>query len=262
MSAPHSFLLVIDLSVLLSVRSKEWQEFAKIGECYLPVMVFEEMKFLSKRAPEPEQEKAAREFLRFYPHSRWQQTTESRSHPSLTPVGGEALSKKARLSLTVAECAYGLAHQQRSSGGFVVLVADDHNLLQRAQAVRSPNLCGIPVTALIQWARTGQIPPVITQKQQLTGTATASRRSTVSSSRAAYGSNTATRIATAPRYSVNYQATGTGFASQVVPSLLSLAGLVVVGLGLWWVFDPTGFNRYWQQPNLPFVGQPTRSNSK
>ena len=157
-------LVVVDLSAIMAGTTREWQEYSRVGKCFLSQVVYEEIEFLCNRAPEPNLEKTSREFIRFYPNSGWQVSTANETHPSLTPADSQALSKQARLALATVQCAYGLSQEQTTQ--LVVLVSNSQPLLQRLQALEAPNLSGITATAILQWARTGQRPVAVTQQLQ------------------------------------------------------------------------------------------------
>lgn len=273
MNTPPPVLVVLELSALLGTSAREWQEYARVGGCYVPQVVYDEMEFLSGRAPEPEQEKTAREFLRFFPNSGWQLTNAQATHPALTPPSDKTPSKQVRLLLAVGETAHGLAQEQ--PGALVVLVSNTQPLLQRLQAIRAANLCGITATALLQWARTGQRPPAVTQQMQaVIQSGAASGRSQAPSSAStpprAAAARTASANSTAPAAPVTggpasaarqrqsvADRTRPGVFGNLISSLLALLFLALVGLIGWRIVQPASFNQFWQQMGLPpFPGQP------
>ncbi len=154
--------VVIDLSALLSSRTQAWEDYDKVGTCYVPEVVSDEIEFLTGRAPEPEQEEVAREFSRFFPNSGWIISSVQAQHPNLQPAAGAAQSKQARLTLAVAECVYGMS--QKESTHLVVLVTNHQLLGQRIQKLNLPNLCAVPAAGYLQWCRTGKQPPIVTSK--------------------------------------------------------------------------------------------------
>lgn len=157
-------VLLIDISAIMAGRTLEWQEYWRVGQCYLPQVVYEEIQFFCNRAPDPNQEQTAREFMRFFPSSGWTLATAHATHPNLTPPSGQAISKRARLALATAQCVYGLSQEQPDK--LVVFVANNQPLLQKIPALGASNLCGITTTALLQWSRTGQRPPAVSQQMQ------------------------------------------------------------------------------------------------
>jgi len=163
-AALPDIILLFDVNGIIDKTTREWSEYSRVGTCYLPQVVYDEIQFLCDRASEPELERPAREFIRFHPESNWQLTGARATHPSLAPAQGQAQSKKARLNLAVVQCAYGLA--QEMTNKLVVLVSNTQPLLQQIQALAVNNLCGITTTALLQWSRTSARPPAVTQQIQ------------------------------------------------------------------------------------------------
>jgi hypothetical protein len=165
MSDLPPILLLIDLSALLAGKTREWQEILRLGNCFVPQVIYEEMKVLSKGAIEKHHEGIAREFIGFLPDSGWQLSGAGAMHPALMPLPGQRESKRARLALAVAECAYGLA--RNSPGRLVVLVSNDQALIQRLHGVGAANLCGLPFSVVLNWSRSSRRPPVITHQMQV-----------------------------------------------------------------------------------------------
>ncbi|MGB3493239.1 MAG: PIN domain-containing protein [Elainellaceae cyanobacterium] len=157
-------ILVLDVSTLSSTSTREWLGFSRAGACYVPQVVYEEMRFLYDRYPDPDLERVARDFSRFYPTSGWQITDVMGHHMILKSATGYALTKRLRVSLAVARCSYGLSEKNPKS--LVVTVASDRAILQRVYDIQVPNLTGIQGAALLQWSRSGQRPVAITQKLQ------------------------------------------------------------------------------------------------
>ena len=122
------------------------------------------MKLKFDRSPDPDLERIAKAFNRFYPTSGWRVTEASGHHAALKVGSGQALTQRSRVSLAVGRCAYGLAED--TPGSLVVLVTKDRSLLQRLYEIPAVNLCGITVENLLQWSRTGQRPIPISQKLQ------------------------------------------------------------------------------------------------
>lgn len=277
MGTPPPVLVVLDLSALMSSSAREWQEYSRVGSCYFPQVVYEEIEFLSGRAPEPNQEKTAREFLRFFPNSGWQLTNSTASHAALTPGSGQALSKQARLLVAVGQCIYGLS--QEHPGELVVLVSNAQPLLQRLPALQTPNLCGITGAALLQWARTGQRPPAVTQQMQATikaggvpaSSPTASRppspRPTAAPPPKVASTNSAPMAgpASAARTPASQSRRGSGalgWLSGLLGAVLALIGLAIAAGLVWRTVQPASFNQFWKQlglPALPGQTQPEKA---
>lgn len=256
MAALPPVLILLDISALLAGRTRDWQLFSRVGTCYVPRAVLEEMEFLCNRASEPEVERVAREFSQFYPTSGWQPSVSIATHPSLRPAPGQSLSSKARLSLAVAQTAYGLSRNR--SEALVVLVANDQSLIRRLRIIDAPNLCGIPMTALVQWGRTLRRPLVVTNHLQMmrspvgvvggmTTVSPSMRSATVQRAAAAPSKRTVTRRPPAAPHSLRI--------AQAFYNLLTLLLITLLGLGIWRVVQPASFEQFWQQ--LPIPGKST-----
>jgi hypothetical protein len=263
MAAPHPILLILDFSALEVGKTREWQEFSRVGECFLPQVVFDEIRFLHDRAPDVSLEQTAREFMRFYPDSGWHMTAVSSTHASLKPASGDSFSKKARLSLAVAQAAYGLSRNH--PGSLVVLVTTDQPLLQRVQGIEAPNLCGITAAALRQWCRTERQPLAVTQQLRQMATATVvgagkvgTRASKASGSPGSAGARTNSVVRTTPKPSLpqRHFSNAPGAIAQMFSTLLMLGALALAGSTAWYLIQPAGFNHFLQK-----VGLPTLPNS-
>lgn len=252
------FLLLFDISALTAGKTRDWQEFSKLGECLVPKAVLDEIQFLQDRAPEPAIAATAREFARFFADSGWRVTTSIVSHPALQPTEGHALSHKARLALAVAQAAYGLSRNRPE--GLVVLVANDQGLLQRLRMLNVPNLCGMPLAALMQWMRTQRRPPVVSHQLQLMRLPLqgAAQRSPVGAAQPAVVSQpvrsiTPTRPAPAEpqRSSVRRSSNLAAQLAQILSSLTMVLIIAIAGLGAWRLVHPKSFRQFWQQLPLP-----------
>lgn len=268
MTVQPSVLLLIDLSAVMAGSIREWQEYWRVGQCYLPQVVYEEIQFLCTRAPEPTQEQTAREFVRFFFNGGWHLTTTHATHPTLTPASGQAISKRARLSLATAECAYGLSQEHQDK--LVVFVANNQTLLHKIKALGVSNLCSITATMLLQWSRTGQSPPSVIQQMETMSKAVGSllttpkQRVTSTSSRPAFSPPPMTRPASASRMQVSSRQRATaGSPSQLIRQLLALVGIAIASLIMWRIIQPASFNQVWQHFGFPIVpGQPQAKPQK
>jgi hypothetical protein len=268
MSAPlPPISVLLDLNAILSETAREWQNFSRIGNCFVPQAVYEEIEFLCNRAPDPQVEQTAREFMRFYPTSGWQTSHAHATHASLTPAKGEALSKQARLTLATAECAYGLARQE--PGMLVIFASTSQPLLQRISALNVSNLYSIPVSALLLWARTRKRPAAITEKlQNLKWTASALQGTTVMSKPLAaslsqtapksHASVTTSPKRTASRTTATYTSTPArvGIAARnglptLISSILALGGFAIMGFIVWGCLQPASLNQFLGKAGLP-----------
>lgn len=269
MSVLPPFYLVFDISAVLAGRTQQWQGFSKVGDCFVPKVTLQEIEFLCGRATEPQQEQVAREFSRFYPVSGWRETLSIATHPLLKPPEGQTFSARARAGLAVAQTVYGLSRNHPEA--LVVLVANDQALVKRILALETPNLCGIPLAALLQWQRTQRRPDVVNHHLQImrsttaaavtTGTTAIQRSTTViqPSNSGIRRTPTASRSqAVEPRRtSLPHRSTRRmPSTNQIISNLLSFAILAVLGLAAWRVISPTSFEQMWKQ--IPFTERPSR----
>ncbi|MEB3826762.1 PIN domain-containing protein [Phormidium sp. CCY1219] len=164
MNAQSPILLVFDIGSLIAGEPKIWQQYKRVGRCYVPKVVLDAMQFIADRSAEPQQEKVAKEFLRFWPKSGWELTSVRGSHPKLQPAEGAAMSQQARVNLAIARCAYGMAQERREA--LVVFVCNTLPLLKRMEGLNQGNLCGITSAMLLQWCRANQQPQAVKQALQ------------------------------------------------------------------------------------------------
>jgi hypothetical protein len=164
MAAVPSIILVFDVSALSAASCSEWREFARVGHCYIPQVVYEEIKMMFDRSPDPDLERIAKDFHRFYATSNWHVTQADTHHAAFKMGAGQSLTRRARVSLAVGRSAYALSQSFQSS--MVVLVTKDRSLLQRLYEIPEVNLCGITGEALLQWSRSGSRPIAVIQKIQ------------------------------------------------------------------------------------------------
>ncbi|MCT7949530.1 hypothetical protein NG798_07010 [Ancylothrix sp. C2] len=155
-------LLLLDFDVVMTGKRREWESFSHLGTCFLPVAVYDEIELLMRDAAESTQELVAGDFLRFWPRSGWQLTSATASHTSLQPASGVEGNRQARLMVAVAQCAYGLSQQQPKQ--LVVFVSTSLSLIKRLQSLGVVNLCAIPTVALLQWAKSGVEPEVVSEQ--------------------------------------------------------------------------------------------------
>jgi hypothetical protein len=156
-------LVTFDADVLMAGRTQVWQEYAKVGSCYLPEVVYDEIDYLTGKAVERAQEQVAREFMRFFADSGWIVTDSQETHRGLEP-SIKNQSKQAMLVVATAQCVYGLA--QEHPDALVVFVSNSQPLLKRLASVGATNLCGITGAMLLNWARKSERPASVTQQLQ------------------------------------------------------------------------------------------------
>lgn len=279
------FLIVFDTSALLAGETRQWQEVTPLGDCFVPEAVLEAMQTLCDRATEPDIESKARGFIRFFEASSWQTTRAIAEHPSLQPAAGHTLSQRARLALEVLQNSYGLAHNRSDS--LVVLVANDQPMLQRVLGLNRPNLCGLPLAALMQWSRTQRRPATLNHHLQLMRSITPvasevshptetpnprplsakqnTSRQTAARQISAQQRSASPPPAPAPARSPTTRSRPNASSpaprrirrsfrlSSFLANLITLAVLAIVGGAMWQFIHPASFNQFWQQ--LPFVGR-------
>ncbi|MFB2936603.1 PIN domain-containing protein [Aerosakkonemataceae cyanobacterium BLCC-F154] len=258
MATTPPIAILLDLSSIVGSSIREWQEYSRIGNCYLPQIIYEEIEFLTGRAPEPEVEKTAREFTRFFPESGWQLTNAHAVHPTLNPAAGKDLSKQARLVISVAQCMYGFA--QENPDKLVVFVSNSQPILQRIPALKTPNLCGITRAALLQWVRTNQQPPAVTQQLQTFNNSPISGETSqpqplpkipAKPTASPPNSPVMTGPASAAQTPTKTRPSSSGLLTKIVSSLITLIILAVLGLTAWRFIQPQSFNQFWRQTGLP-----------
>lgn len=271
MDTPPPILVLLDLSAILAGTSREWPGYARVGKCFLPQVVYEEIEFLCKRASEPSQEKAARDFMRFYPSSGWQLTSADANHLSVTVPAGKDMSKQARLTVATVRCAYGLSKEQERH--LVVFVGNGHSLLQKIQALRAMNLCGITATQLLQWSRTRQRPEAVTEHMQmmmragaesiLTGMVHASPTTArpTTRTRPSVQQSQAVQRSYTRSHSPKASSSSGGFLKQI-SGLLTIGAIAIAGLFIWQTVQPTSFKKTWKQLGLPTLSGHTPAPPK
>ena len=252
---PPIFLL-FDLSALLVGKPREWQEFARLGSCYVPQLVYQEIQALSQIGIERNHEQTAKGFCRFLAESNWQLTGVGALHPSLQPSDGQNMSKRARLAQAVSECAYGFARS--SPGRLVVLISNDQPLLKRVQSLGVANLCGVPVSATLIWSRSDRKPLLVAQHLQAmrsttvtVGGATVPRRAQVSSSLPKWTVSKPLRNPPSRVRSVQPIYNHPDLFHQIGSGVSALIAVTIALSITWYIIQPKSFNQFLQQQNLP-----------
>jgi hypothetical protein len=249
--------LVLDISALSTATPREWLEFSRVGSCIVPQAVYEEMKFLFDRSPDPDLERIARDFHRFQPTSGWQISDASAHHTLLKSGAGQALTKRARISLAVGRCAYALS--QNFPASLVVLVNSDRSMLQRIHDIEANNLCAITCPSLLQWCRTGQHPITVSQKlQQLRVAASVSGNSAIkhqptspsriTSSPSRITSTSASGMTAARRPLIKPAKSTPSWVSQAVSLTSATLAVLVAGWLIIHVVQTQNFQKIWNAP--------------
>ncbi len=253
-----SNILVFEPTAILAGRTRDWTQFQQLGDCVIPQIVKEELEFLTKRAIEPQEEEISREFFRFLPDSGWQVNSTQNNHPSFTKKAGEELSKSARLQLAIAQSVYGIATENPND--LVILISNKANLRTEIDNLEENNLTTLTLANFIQWLRTQQKPINISQKLAQLNTSNPEKKvktSTVKSNsqtqnKATKKSNTNNKSL----YDSSYQPKAkvkkkNNPLASIIPSILALAGFIVVGGLIWSVVEPNSFQQFWQKTGLP-----------
>jgi hypothetical protein len=236
MAAPPPVILVLDISALSAATPREWIEFSRAGSCIVPQVVYEEMKFLFDRAPDPDLERIARAFNRFYPTSGWKVSDASAHHIVLKTTSGQSMTKRSRVSLAVGRCAYGLAQTMPNS--LVVVISSDRNMLQRVYDIQAPNLCAITGQSLLQWSRTGQRPIAVSQKAQQMRVASGGLLTTAAPA-STYPAS-ATRTLPKPTKTQSSAAIMPEWVPQLLHLALAVGALAIAGWLAWFVVTRSG----------------------
>lgn len=219
-------ILVFDVSALSAASCSEWREFARVGNCYIPQVIYEEMKMMFDRAPDPDLERIAKDFHRFYATSNWKVTQADAHHAALKMGAGQSLTRRARVSLAVGRSAYALSQTFQSS--LVVLVTKDRSLLQRLYEIPEVNLCGITGEALLQWSRSGSRPIAVIQKIQQFRTAHGMTAKAAASHTERHSVAASVSKVTQPT-SVNTVVAMPGWLPDLASMVMAFVGLAIAG---------------------------------
>lgn len=252
MVAVPSVMLVFDIGALSATTPSEWREFSRVGSCYVPQVVYEEMTLKFDRSPDPDLERIAKAFNRFYAASGWRIIDTNGHHPALKVGSGQALTHRSRISLAVGRCAYGLAEE--TPGSLVVLVTKDRPLLQRLYEIPAVNLCGVTVDTLLQWSRTGQRPIPVSQKLQQFRAAHGLQPAGTTGMSHAYQRTSPTRMtspASKPKIVHNPMSTP-DWLPDLISLVLAAAGVALAGYLIWLTINNDNIQQFFKYP----TGQP------
>lgn len=252
-----SNILVFEPRAILAGSTRDWSQFQQVGNCIIPQIVAEELEFLTNRAVNAEEEKIAREFSRFLPDSGWQVNSTQNNHPSFSKKEGENLSKSARLQLAIAESVYGIATENPDK--LVIFVSNQANLRTEIDNLQENNLTTLPLTQLIQWIRTQQKPVNVSEKLQNLNPSNQNNfqpSSIKSNTQTKNQKTTQSNISNKSLYKSSYEPKAkvkqkSNPLASIIPSILALAGFVIVGGLVWSVVQPTSFQQFWQKMGLP-----------
>ncbi len=234
-----SIILVLDISTLSNSSASEWMGFSRVGACHLPQVVYDEIRGLFDRSADPDLERIARDFSRFYGRSGWKITEVTSHHPSLKAASGQALTQRSRIGLAVARTAYGLAQQH--PGHLVVLVANERLLLQRLYEINVANLSGITGQDLLQWSQTGRRPVAISQKLQQLRSQTEQSGEARSPEQAVTPKKSAgrTNVTVSPTRQSSVRRAAVSMPSwlpEVITGVTAIAGLALAAFLVWRIF--------------------------
>jgi hypothetical protein len=223
-----SNILIFDRNAILSNNIHFWREVGNLGECIVPQSVIEELSSIIEGfSPESSYEQSAAEFYRFLPTSNWQTSGVSDLHPQLSQKLGNALSRKSRLDLDTAQCAYGMAVLHPEAA--VILVTDAKNLLQVISQLGIENLTAVNCAIASGWLRTKQVPPLSELRS-------------------------GTSFKTPSSATVRTNANLARF-NKLVSTIIGWTIMVLIVLVVWRSLQPKQFKQIWQKtglPNLPF----------
>jgi hypothetical protein len=242
-------MLVFDISALSAATPSEWREFSRVGICHVPQVVYEEMTLKFDRSPDPDLERIAKAFNRFYATSGWRITDTSGHHAALKVGSGQALTRRSRVSLAVGRCAYGLA--EAAPGSLVVLVTKDRSLLQRLYEIPAVNLCGITVDNLLQWSRTGQRPIPVSQKLQQFRAAHGLQPTGTTGISQTYQRTSPTRLSAHPVSSgtkLRNAVSTPDWLPDLISLLLAAVGLAVAGYLIWMAVHNGNIQQFFKYP--------------
>lgn len=279
-----SVILLFDLSAVLETEPRDWQAFARIGPCWFPQRVYDELRALAQSAIDPAHTFKARAFLQWIEQAKSAQiVTDSLDHPALKPVAGQTLSYRARLALEISRCAHGVA--QAHPENLIVLVTNIPMAFQGLQAVPALNLCVLPVKPVLVWSRTDRKPSLVAQqllalrntpRSSLRGSTLtvmqprsraissdraptqppsrppSSPRTTPSSGRRSSSPARSTRPP-ASRSEEPLSSVRPSAATQLLSGAIALVVLLMVIATVWYVLSPQSLNRWLKDHNLPSV---------
>ena len=249
MTQDISIILVFELRSILAGKTRDWNEFNTVGSCLIPQLIIEELDYLTKRATNPDDEKTAREFMRFFPDSGWQTSMITSPHASLSASEGENMSKNARLQLATAESVSAIALS--NSDKLIVFVANNNNLKNQIEELNISNLSTLTLTQFTQWIRTKQLPINVSQKKSslssnnkeiLTSTPTAKPKKSSNQRAYTYQSRAKVKKKENP-------------LSFIIPSVLTVAGVLFVGILSWYLVQPDSFNQFLEKIGIPSQGE-------
>jgi len=244
MTQDISIILVFELRSILAGKTRDWNEFNSVGSCLIPQVVMEELEYLTTRATNPDEEKTAREFMRFFPDSGWQTSAITSPHTHIPESEGETMSKNARLQLATAEAISAIALS--TSDKLLVLVANNNNLKNQIEELAIENLTTLTLPQFMQWVRSKQLPTNVSQK----------RSSFHTNNNGISTSKISTPKQSSPQNSYTYEPRAKIKKKQnpfsfILPTVLTIIGVLFVGGLSWYLVQPDSFNQFLEDNSLP-----------
>jgi len=239
-------ILIFDDSSITSGNIHFWREVSALGTCLVPEAAMAAVKFLAEdvradRSNAEPESAAAAEFVLFFAKSNWKTTAVLSNHEELAPNPGHDVSRKSRLGLMVAQCAYGIASQD--AGVLVVLVTNTQPLIHRIEQLGVTNLCAVTAAAVRQWARTKQ-PPVNVAKSIATLQVTHSNHAR------SYDPQPKNQVEDLSQQWSSKKKPRRDL-KRIIMGVMGWGVVVIVLLYGWQSLQPKQFKQFWQKTGLP-----------
>lgn len=234
MTEGKSAIVLLELSAILAGNTRDWTLLNEGGDCCVPEVVLNELDFLTRKGIFDDEEKIAREFMRFFPDSRWQTIYDISPHPLLKEKEGANISKKSRLLLTVAQCVYGLSLNNPNRQ--IILVTNEGNLKNDVSKINQENIKILTVAQYRKWIREKEMPPS-TQDDSSTDNQNQSRLRRRKKRR------------------------GNNGIENIRAILLIVTILGVTGLSTWYLIEPKSLQTFINDLGLPFNIIPDQSQN-
>lgn len=237
-----TYIFLIETTAITQSDVNTWKAIAQLGDCLLPKVVTSEIKNIADGKSEGN-EATARQFQKWRSQANWQDTDLSATHPDLQPRASQNLSRNAKLMLSIAKTALGVANSNPQK--CVVLISDEVLLRDRLVKLACQNLCPIPSAAARQWSRTNQIP--ISVQNAIKSIQTWSESHQVSSNLPITTPETAVVIQKSHSKLLNVRQ----IAISLVKFGVTAVFLVTILLLGWRITNPTQFQQFWKKTGLP-----------
>jgi hypothetical protein len=243
-------LFLIETSAIAETDLHTWQAIAKLGECLLPELVAIEIKNIADGKIEGN-ESSAKQFQNLLPNLNWQITNLTAKHPDLLIKSTQNLSRKAKLMVSIAQNAIGVANAHPDQ--CVVLISDEISLRDRIAVLKYQNICAIPSAIARQWSRTDHRPPIVeTTIKNLAVKIDQSTQIDLQSANKIVNPS----FQDSGRSAKKIKSSGRGDRQIVVSFLkftLTTTFLVTISLLGWWAVQPQQFQSFWEKSGLPQI---------